>query len=496
MNTRPNPTERNKNAMLLAAPSALIEFKRERKQMHFVRLFALFGFLLALVIALLVMTQSIASAQGPDAHVHFFYVKSHYQTPKSNAPTSSTSNLAYNGGPVMQSTVTYTIFWSPAAHPITSDYEALINRFFTEVGGSSLYNIMTQYYDNASHIQNSSAFGGTWVDTTPYPHAGDVVDPLKDEDIRASVLRGIAANGWTIAPNHLFLVYTAPGMTECFDTKSCTPGTLAVDYCAYHSWFDRNGQTVLFAFVPYVETWGKNCRTFDQSPNNNIAADATISMMSHELFESITDPEISPENVAWYDFDCQDGTLCGEIADKCEYHYGTLAADGSNVTLGSHHYIVQQEWSNANFTGTSYSGCVLSYGTIASHVYVDRAWTAGKVAGLVKTKFHRGDSIYYFGALRNDGSAACNSSGFWYAKGGSKTLVNFIGTVAVQPGTANWYVKSKIPASAPLRKYTLTVTTICNGQISSASSTFKVVASALSPSVTDDTGTPSGILSQ
>lgn len=488
-------TQRNKNTLLLA-PSALIEFRPRRKSKYSVRRFALIGFLFVLVIALLVLTQSIASAQGPESHVHFFYVKSHYKKAKSNAPTSSTSNLTYNGGPVMLTTVTYTIFWAPAAHPIASDYQSLINRFFTEVGGSGLYNVMTQYHDNANHIQNSSSLGGTWIDTTPYPHAGTLVDPLKDEDIRASVLRAIAANGWTITPDHLFFVYTAPGMAECFDPTYCTPGTLAPKFCAYHSWFNQNGPTVLYAFVPYVDTWGKNCRTFDQSPNGNIAADATISMMSHELFEATTDPQVSPEHVAWYDFDCQDGTLCGEIADKCEYHYGALAADGSNVTLGSHHYIVQQEWSNASFTGTSYSGCILSYGSPGPQVFVDHAWTSGSVAGQVKTKFRRGDKIYYFGALRNNGSAACTTSGFWYAKGGSKTLVNFIGTLSVQPGSTNWYVKAKIPASALLRKYTLTVSTICNGQISSSSATFKVVASALAPISRDSSESTSGIMLQ
>lgn len=487
---------RGHDGSIFAAQSGVARFRKERKMIRLAHFFALLGFLFAVAGVLFALTQSTASAQGPDKNVHFFYTKDHYQQPAPNAPESSTSNLTYNGGPVMPTTVTYTIFWAPANHPIDSNYQALINRFFADVGGSSLYNIMTQYYDNSGHIQNSSTFGGTWVDTTPYPHAGNLVDPLKDEDIHASVLRAFVAKGWSPAANHLFLVYTAPGMTECFDNWNCTPGTLATQFCAYHSHFVQNTQTVIYAFVPYVETWGvTNCRSFTQSPNSNIAADATISMMSHELFEATTDPLISPEGVAWYDFKCDDKTGCGEVADKCEYRYGTIAADGRNVTLNGHPYIVQLEWSNASFTGASYSGCVLSYGVVSPHVYVDRAWTSGKASGALKAKFHPGDRIFYFGALRNDSSAGCSTLGFWYAKGGTKTLVNFIGTIAVQPGTANWYVKSRIPTNATLRKYTLTITTICSGQVSASSSTFKVVAGATAPTPFKD-APPNGPIQQ
>src|SRR5581483_7976887 len=124
--------------------------------------FAILGVLLALVGALFALTHSTAHAQSPDQRVHFFYTKSYYQQHAPNAPTNSTDNLTYNGGPVMHTTVTYTIFWAPADHPIDSEYQALINRFFSDVGGSGLYNIMTQYYNNTGDIQNSSTFGGTW----------------------------------------------------------------------------------------------------------------------------------------------------------------------------------------------------------------------------------------------------------------------------------------------------------------------------------------------
>lgn len=482
-------------AVLMAAPSK-IRRTMERKPRRRSHRIAGLVLLIALVAILLAVTLSTAHAQAPDSDVHFFYVKSHYQHPSPKAPTNSVTNLSYYGGPVMLTTTTYTIFWAPAGHPISADYQSLINRFFTEVGGSSLYNIMTQYYDNSNHIQNSSTFGGTWVDTTPYPHAGSVVDPLRDTDIRAAVLRAQAANGWLPAPNHLFLVYTASGMAECFDSQDCTPGTLAIVYCAYHSHFVQNTQTILYAFVPYLEAWN-DCRSLVNSPNGNLDADATISLMSHELFEAITDPQVGPDHSAWYDHNCNDNTECGEIADKCEYTYGTIAADGSNVTLGSHHYIVQREWSNAAFTGASYSGCVLSYNPPKPpHVLIDQAYTASNQSGTPKKKFVRGARIFYFGAMRNDGSAKCDTSSIWLAKGGARIVMSLVATISVNPGTSRWYVKGRIPANAPLRKYTLTISTICSGQISSASATFKVVAGGAATKNASETVLPEGPFSQ
>jgi len=200
---------------------------------------------------------------------------------------------------------------------------------------------MTQYYDNSGHIQNSASLGGTWLDTAPYPHAGDVVDPLKNAAIQGSVLRGIAANGWTITPEHLFIVYTAPGMTVCFDSKDCTPGTLSPVWCAYHSWFSQNSAAVIYAVIPYVGSWGENCRTFEQSPNDNIEADTAIDSAFHEISEALTDPT----GTGWVSD--QKGV---ENADPCTFRYGPtyLAPNGThaNANFGGRDYLFQTLWIN------------------------------------------------------------------------------------------------------------------------------------------------------
>ncbi len=272
---------------------------------------------------------------------------------------SSTSNMTYHGGSVMLTIAAYAIYWAPPPHTIPSDYETLIDRWFSDLGGSSLYNIVTQYYEGTppTHVGNVATFGGSWVDTVnPYPHAGTGTDPLQDSDFQAEVERAIVANGWPKGGlNVAFFVFTPKGIESCADSVDCTIGTAYPVYCAYHSWFFSGASDVIiYANMPYAGTWASGytytCGNASPSPNNDPDADEEISLTSHEQFEAATDPL----GDAWYEGNA-------EIGDKCGYRYGTVMSDGRNVTLNGNPYFVQQEWSNAAFNGTAYSGCVLAY---------------------------------------------------------------------------------------------------------------------------------------
>ena len=263
--------------------------------------------------------------------------------------------VGYHGGAVMQGYKAYTIFWAPAAHSIPSNYQALINRWFDDVGGSSLLNIATQYFQFApptypfANVQNVSSLGATWLDSfNPYPHAGSAADPLLDSDIQAEVQRAITTNAWPNGGTDVeYLVYTASGIESCFTAAktSCTPGVPGVSadqqYLGYHDFFGAS-HTTIYANLPYAATWVSLGNFI--SPNGVPAADLEIDVTSHEQFESMTDPTLS----AWSSD--ADGE---EIADRCVGTTGALAADGSNVTLNGHPYFVQSEWSNAQ------AGCAL-----------------------------------------------------------------------------------------------------------------------------------------
>jgi hypothetical protein len=274
---------------------------------------------------------------------------------------SSTTNMTYHSGPTQQTGAAYTIFWSPSG-TISSNFRTLINRYFQDIGGSSFYNIVSQY-PGLTDTQSVSTLGGTWIDTSPYPAGeGSALNPLSDTDITTEVARALGLNpSWNPAGlGRMYFVYTEPGIESCIDPTAgyshlhCTPGVASPNPgpCAYHSAFGTINDPVIYANMPYAETW-PDCQGLSVSPNGNLAADEEISISSHEHFEAVTDPL----GDAWYD---SDGT--GEIGDKCAYRYGSIMPDGRNKTLNGHPYVTQQEWSNANNDGVApFSGCVNSY---------------------------------------------------------------------------------------------------------------------------------------
>ncbi len=334
--------------------------------------------LLMIVVALagilaLRVTPSPAFAQGPQQHANGPLDRggrAHVLPVKGTGPARSSSAvgscalgcsppLAYHGGPVVGTSKTYAVFWLPSnSHydPSGNDatYEDLITRFFNDLGGSSLYNVLTQYSTipttgatvTDGPILNSAAFGGAWIDTSGYGGKGSTSNPLLDTDIQTEVARAISANQWTPSLNTVFFVYTGLDVQSCFDAthSTCTFAT-QTQYCAYHSNGDGThaSSRVLYANMPDMT----DCeQLLPSSPNHDPYADSAINLASHEYFETVTDPYIT----AWYD----DGPYGYEIGDECAWIFGATT-NGADLTLQSHPYMVQQEWSNAD------SACVLSY---------------------------------------------------------------------------------------------------------------------------------------
>ncbi len=299
------------------------------------RILTIAGTALSLAVALAIVTLAVtggrASAAAPMTPGSHHSLLTRQQS--SNRFLRRTNNLTYHNGPVMQTTsTTYSIFWVPTGSYVSSTYKSLINRYFNDVGGSGLYNIDTQYYDSAGHIVNSSTLGGTWTDTSSYPSG-----TLSDAQIQQEVSKAMSANGWTGGLTHLFFVFTAKGENICIGS-ACS----FTYFCAYHSNF---GSNILYATMPYTGTNLAACGV-STTPNNDIDADSTINVTSHEHMEAVTDPL----GTAWYD---RSGN---EIGDKCAWTFGSVSLDGNkaNVQWKGDYYIVQREWDN------KISGCALT----------------------------------------------------------------------------------------------------------------------------------------
>jgi len=298
---------------------------------------------LCLAAAIAASTRTVAAEPPlpPPHHVHLFPP---VRTGLRNA--TPPVNLQYYGGPVIHAGTMYLIYWLPPGFFMSPAYQTLINRYFTDVGATPLFNIVTQYPDGSGPPLNASTLGGTWVDTASYPRAGTTADPLLDSDIGAEVLHAIATHpGWNPpGPNTAYFVFTARDVHSCIDASKTA--CFLSEYCAYHGSFVSGGVTVLYNNMPDAGTNLSGC-SVGTGPNGDPEADAEISLISHEHFEVVTDPQPNVAT-AWSDVDGF------EIADKCAYTYGALNADNSNVVLHGHPYRVQQEWSNL------ISACTLS----------------------------------------------------------------------------------------------------------------------------------------
>lgn len=305
---------------------------------------------------------------------------------KPHSPPLPADTLDYGGGPVQLDPTQYAVFWTPPGLSFPAGYENGIERFLHDVAAdryrnNDVYSVATEYYElrkngQKAFVRNDLPYGGAIVDNDPLPAGGcdnyqlfngDTTNGCVTDSQIHNELRSLIINGGTaVGLNDTYLLFLPPDVGECFDGghsgvyAGCF-GTADVQftYCAYHAstTFDslpvlRDGKvtrTLVYAVAPYVSDLVPGPNETDVcslgiSPNHS-AADLELDLVSHEQIESETDPE----NTAWYvgsrvDTDGQ------EVADLCEYSYGTpLGGSGNsawNQVINGHHYWLQGEHSN------------------------------------------------------------------------------------------------------------------------------------------------------
>lgn len=236
-------------------------------------------------------------------------------------------------------------------------YESAINQYFTDVAAdngktTNVYSVATQYCQGVAFgstscggggtpITYNESFGGSYVDTTPYPANGcsDAQDTwcLNDTQLHDEIQSDIAAKGWPAGTStSLYFIFTPSNVGVCIDNTNASCTTNA--FCAYHTWAPDN---TIYAVEPYDATIS-GCNSAP-SPNGN-DGDATINTISHEQNESITDPYGN----GWYSADLADNFP--ENGDLCAWTFGnplgSTAHGAYNQVINSHDYELQLEYSN------------------------------------------------------------------------------------------------------------------------------------------------------
>ncbi len=236
------------------------------------------------------------------------------------AMTSSAGmNLTNNGGPVVTGATVYNILVNGTDE---SSWGGQIGQFENDLFGSGMINILDQYIGQSA--------------TGAFTNGGDVAvtyntsSQLSDQDIYNIVYQ--VAQTYGTGYTAIYNVFLQNGVQQC---SSSAGGCYGQQYCAYHGNTDYSDiGHVLYTVEPYQNISG--CQVSNQPSPNGVLADSTASTLSHETFETITDPDV-PNNIAWYN------SSGGEIGDLCAPAAGVPTG---NVTLGSDTWEIQMEYDN------------------------------------------------------------------------------------------------------------------------------------------------------
>ncbi|HLY31591.1 MAG TPA: carboxypeptidase-like regulatory domain-containing protein [Ktedonobacterales bacterium] len=284
-------------------------------------------------------------------------------TQNMNICTVNCPGVQYHNGPVMHTQTVYLDFWLPAGQTYEagvgddSHFESLIEQYFRDIGGTSFHGLLTQYWDDNGPIRNSVKLGGVYFDTTPYPHAGTNSDPLHDSDVRASIHRALNATHWrNDGKTTEVFVFTGFNIQECYQGACSFLNNNPESFCAYHDSTDYKNvaDNIIYAYAPDVPLcYATSLISAFQSgafPYNDITADSVINAISHEEFESESDPVPAltgnPPDLKGTGGWIQSSTGM-EIGDLCESNFSPFDSTGATEKLAhGHSYLLQQEWSN------------------------------------------------------------------------------------------------------------------------------------------------------
>jgi hypothetical protein len=327
------------------------------------------------------------------------------------APKFLPLDLLQNPGnnEIMPTTNTHLIFWLPSGFHYNdaggdAAYEAAMQTYFQDVGGSQILNTTTQYPGNNGTPSDTSTYVASIIDTTAFPHTGaDVTNAVTQGDLNNEIFNDINAQGWSYGLSDMYFIFLPDNVVDCNNAlTSCNTNA----YCAYHTYGWKNGSDTpandfIWADIPVNRGVYTSGGCGDSTVTGDNQADTTLSSVEHEMMEAITDPRLN----AW-----QDSTGgAGENGDKCNRNMGV--ANGSSTTvnnfLGSgfgDFFRIQREWSNAAaLGGPAQNGCAASYTSSGSHVEVPSPSGGDVTASVAEATIpgNNGDVLHYHVSFHN-----------------------------------------------------------------------------------------------
>jgi serine protease len=264
---------------------------------------------------------------------------------------STANDLYYHGGVggigVETAPKVYLVLWGSQWNGHDPSGEAaILENFYTGVGGSSWLASVTQYCQGVASGSftcsggtkagnPSGIYAGVWAD-----NGSSAPSRPRQSQIAAEAVKAAQHFGNTTAAKNAsvqYVIATATGNNS---------QGFKIQYCAYHSSTSSTVGNVAYTNLPYITDAGASCG----ANFNGLGAKAGITIVSgHEMAETITDQF---PNGGWLD------SSGAENGDKCAWISSGQGAS-SDITLSTGTFPVQSLWSNTFNSGSG--GCVLTY---------------------------------------------------------------------------------------------------------------------------------------
>jgi hypothetical protein len=241
--------------------------------------------------------------------------------------TRKTTAMNYYGGPMITTPVIYIIWygnWNQSNGSDTAAGQQLVRDWASSIGGTPYFALNKSLSVSGFSVTGNVSFGGETADN-------GTSTSLSDADIQTIVNRNVGSNkALPYNASAVYFVVTSSNVNE--NTGFCT------NYCGWHTYGNVTAGHVRYAFVGNAKRCLSACAEQSSvSPNNNPGVDGAISVLSHELEEATTDPDLN----AWLD------SRGSENADKCAWTFGHAQyqlSNGSwaNMAFGNHNWLIQR----------------------------------------------------------------------------------------------------------------------------------------------------------
>jgi hypothetical protein len=251
-------------------------------------------------------------------------------------PPRFPGDLVYHGGAVVEFAESHAIYMQPNGNCPIAVCWGNPEGFLRDLGKSEFIHVTDQYVGMESN--NRYKVGQRAL----VPYTPPAV-PFTDNDI-LGIIHAVASVTGETGYGHIYHVFLPPGQDECFDSTFTVCASNV--FCAYHSSADFTDiGHILYSVEPYANV--EFCQVKPGTPNGFLV-DSTNDVVSHELIETITDPD----GTGWWN-SVGEGMFGQEIADECVFFFPPIYSDPAIIKVRGNLYALQPEYNNRQHACTA-----------------------------------------------------------------------------------------------------------------------------------------------